>query len=97
LTEIKIDDVALENAKFLSVIIFTFVNVALLLYLARNVFRKIWAQSWSGRILVLTVVIAVIQYSLAMTKNQPNTTVLQATPVITKANWWLGVLSAGFA
>ena len=72
-------------------------NIALLFYLARNVGRKIWAQSWSGRILVLTVVLAVIQFPLAMTKNQPNTTALSLTPVITKANWWLGILSAGFA
>ncbi|CBY18585.1 unnamed protein product [Oikopleura dioica] len=86
-----------ENPKFLSAIASTFFNVLLLLYLARKVVLKFWAQSWSGRILVLTFVLAVIQFSLAMTKSQPNTTAIQVTPVINKASWWLGILSAGFA
>jgi len=91
------NNLASENPKFLSAIASTFFNVLLLLYLARKVVLKFWAQSWSGRILVLTFVLAVIQFSLAMTKSQPNTTAIQVTPVINKASWWLGILSAGFA
>ena len=87
---------SIENTVFLTAIIFTAFNTVILAYLAYSVFKKFWAQSWSGRILLLTVVLVVIQYTLAMTAGQGNTGAVQPTPVVTKANWWLGVLSAGF-
>merc|ERR1712037_1043280 len=83
-----------ENTVFLTAIIFTAFNTVILAY---SVFKKFWAQSWSGRILILTVILVVIQYTLAMTAGQGNTGAVQPTPVVTKANWWLGVLSAGFS
>jgi len=86
-----------ENTVFLTAIIFTAFNTVILAYLAYSVFKKFWAQSWSGRILILTVILVVIQYTLAMTAGQGNTGAVQPTPVVTKANWWLGVLSAGFS
>jgi len=86
-----------ENTVFLTAIIFTAFNTVILAYLAFSVFKKFWGQSWSGRILILTVILVVIQFTLAMTAGQGNTGAVQPTPVVTKANWWLGVLSAGFS
>ena len=86
-----------ENTVFLAAIILTAFNTVVLAYLAFSVIKKFWAQSWSGRILVITVVLVVIQYTLAMTAEQPNGGAIQPTPVVTKSNWWLGILSAGFS
>ena len=86
-----------ENPRFLSAIALTFFNIVLLAYLSHSVWRKICRQCWADRVLILTVVLAVIQYPLAMTKNLGVTAVMQQTPVINKANWWMGILSAGFS
>ena len=86
-----------ENARFLSAIALTFFNIVLLAYLAHSVWRKIWRQTWADRALILTVVLAVIQFTLAMTKNLGVTAVMQQTPMFNRTNWWLGILSAGFA
>jgi hypothetical protein len=86
-----------ENPTFLSAIALTFFNIVLLAYLSHSVWRKIWSQSWADRVLILTVVLAVIHFPLAMTKNLGVTAFMQQTPVINKENWWMGILSAGFS
>ena len=86
-----------ENTVFLTAIILTAFNTVILAYLSFSVVKRFWDQSWSGRILVITVILVVIQYTLAMTADQPNSGANQVTPVVTVANWWLGILSAGFA
>jgi len=85
-----------ENSVFLTCIILTAFNTAILAYLASSVFKKFWGQSWSGRILIFTVILVIIQYTLAMTADQGNTGAIQPTPIVKVDNWWLGILSAGF-
>lgn len=86
-----------ENTVFLTAIIFTAFNTVILAYLAFSVFKKFWGQTWSGRILIFTVILVVVQFTLAMTAGQGNTGAVQTTPAVTKDNWWLGILSAGFS